>query len=528
MTSLIDKYAPQQYSNNPGETILTRYPSGDGGGGGGSFRSQPKASREGIAGAYFVLLGYSKQKSPSNFKNVWKLDEGKKIINEYKLNTKADLQLLERLLYNTDNDTEELKKIYGITVSDRTTDVDQDQNITDTPLLQKLGEFMSSKIKVGEAIKPIINFEFGDMDQNINIPDDQKEELRLELLNPEENTLENTFNINNVNNIDDLTIISDATNKITIRHEIREAVQNFNIKETRPVEAPLYFILIKNDSSVGNNHVSIIIIINGSAYSIGLGYYGNTAKQQKINDTLKNITPYIHTNIAALYTQDFVIDPTKLTSKNVLHRYMIIDIGILNQDHLDRIQLYLNLTTNVIASIEHNLTRTKWHFDSLLLPLNSTIQYNAISNLAISSGNINCSSFVQNIFRESVSFGTIAAHPLLGKNKKGDYITAEYIDEIFSAYNASDIDKFYGLVKPTHIRKEGSGWSFCGQLACYAVAVAVGVGAAYSMGAFSGGSKGKKTKRYKKYTHINKNKKSRKGRKGRKSRKSRKVKNFRK
>ena len=117
MTSLIDKYAPQQYSHNPGETILTRYPSGDGGGGGGSFRSQPKASREGIAGAYFVLLGYSKQKSPSNFKNVWKLDEGKKIINEYKLNTKADLQLLERLLYNTDNDTEELKKIYGIQTS---------------------------------------------------------------------------------------------------------------------------------------------------------------------------------------------------------------------------------------------------------------------------------------------------------------------------------------------------------------------------------------------------------------------------
>ena len=37
---------------------------------------------------------------------------------------------------------------------------------------------MSSKIKVGEAIKPIINFEFGDMDQNINIPDDQKEELQ--------------------------------------------------------------------------------------------------------------------------------------------------------------------------------------------------------------------------------------------------------------------------------------------------------------------------------------------------------------
>ena len=129
------------------------------------------------------------------------------------------------------------------------------------------------------------------------------------------------------------------TAKFEVRKEIKSAVENYetmnaNGKKVESVaDVPIYFVLVIGAER--ELHTSLLILIHNNVktqmYSIGLGYYGQTLKDSKLNATtgVLQVNHVLHSGNGALYSPDFLIQP-RPDLKN-----RIVDIGILTSKHIE-------------------------------------------------------------------------------------------------------------------------------------------------------------------------------------------------
>ncbi len=184
--------------------------------------------------------------------------------------------------------------------------------------------------------------------------------------------------------------LSYEINDKKIRSEIVDCVKNFknfslNALMTNWTKSniPIYIVVVIGAEYAF--HLSIIILCNNKLYSIGLGYHG-----VKPNSTHPRIESYAQIKSSSLYTPDYLIKPTK---KN-----RIVDIGILTENHVAKIQQYLNCSYEINVEGER-VNDTTIKLISTFLELDSTqcplyCKYTSSS----SSSYINCTSFVTSIF----------------------------------------------------------------------------------------------------------------------------------
>lgn len=191
-----------------------------------------------------------------------------------------------------------------------------------------------------------------------------------------------------------------------------------DISTTTPLsEVPLYFFILTNFG-----HASILIYSSGMLYSIGLGLAaGSLASGLRIsarNDLIAN---------AHIYGPDFLITPNKGREKAGVfepYKYHIIDIGVLQKRHLDRIQNVLNKATGNVSmnfevtdAQERRSTDYFYKYSGASLELNLTYSYISSRTTSKMLGTFyNCISFAEDVFRERVgcpasAYASNIAHP---------------------------------------------------------------------------------------------------------------------
>lgn len=90
---------------------------------------------------------------------------------------------------------------------------------------------------------------------------------------------------------------------------------------------PLYFLLVNPEFS--RHHATLLFWVKQKFYSIGVGYSGN----------LIGAIPSELLGKPSLYTPDYMLNDN----------YTIVDIGIVRKSHVEKIQEYINLITNIRA-----------------------------------------------------------------------------------------------------------------------------------------------------------------------------------
>ncbi len=236
-------------------------------------------------------------------------------------------------------------------------------------------------------------------------------------------------------NFDDIdATISDVSIHPNLLSAVREdysGVEKFDI--------PIYFVTYAPDVP-GGGHMSILIVYKSVVYSLGFGYYA-PLKAPKIIAGIPIGIPAKLLGKGTLYNPDYLIDPRRITEdKTIEWSYNIIDIGYCRPIHLTRIMEIAELKT---SNIEITFG-SRGNFKSTHIQLN--VQYHAASCPSISKsvkGMLNCTTFVEYIFRETVNCALIPymplsiSHPKKCKRKQGK-ITNEHIKKWYNEYgNAS-------------------------------------------------------------------------------------------
>jgi len=289
-------------------------------------------------------------------------------------------------------------------------------------------------------------------------------------------------------------------NHFSIRHEIADAVKNFELKmgvydnTFSATDIPLYFVAV-----IGAHrgiHLTLFILCNNQTYTIGLGYYGETEKHDQINikttklETKLKLPLGLHSGVSSLYTPDYLLDI------NLDNR--IVDIGILSSIHLNKLGKFITSANTLtgICVIDPNDSSNILVKQSFLTGLPQ--QYFTISNNILSDSYINCTSFITKIFSNINCQKGIPINPVIPT--WCNTIPPTGPDKIQEAFNlfydtsSTSAIKLVELLKPTKKRK------ICSDNECI----------------ISGG----------KYKKSRKNKKSKKVRKTRKNKKSKESKKY--
>ena len=218
------------------------------------------------------------------------------------------------------------------------------------------------------------------------------EPRHVNITETEEGLYNDTIDVNNEDEIKSLEVIDDDGDKSyqmtydlgddekVIRQEIRDCVINFKsyrpgVKWNSKSQIPIYIV---NAIGKSTAHIAIIIICNNKQYSLGLGNVSG-----KIGNTL--------TQVAGLYSPDHVLSPTLYND--------IVDIGILTEEHLMRIQKYVDCATDV--TLVGNIDNSRMKIEQVLIELDSTKcpLYCKYSSSSIRTDRyVNCTSFVTSIF----------------------------------------------------------------------------------------------------------------------------------
>lgn len=188
---------------------------------------------------------------------------------------------------------------------------------------------------------------------------------------------------------------------------VREASDNTltSGKNSSIAEAPLYLVVL---AGIPGGHASILFYVNGTIYSVGLGYKGG--KESRFKDKQARILKGQMVANAYLYSPDYLITPwdgkrVNASGNLIPFRYTIADVGIVKLKHLDRIQEFLDESSGLfnigLQPVDGRIKASKanYKFKTYYIDLNKT--YNMISKSAKDKkDNINCTTFAESIFYE--------------------------------------------------------------------------------------------------------------------------------
>jgi hypothetical protein len=208
------------------------------------------------------------------------------------------------------------------------------------------------------------------------------------------------------------------------------------------MDIPIYFVIHANIP--GGGHMSIIVIYRTVVYSIGFGYSGKLRSPKAFKFFGKEYSvqypvPASVVGKASLYNPDYIINPKvvfthKDTGVDTVFKYRIIDFGYLKPVHLQRI-VEISAQNQGLGLITYDGT-----FDTTFIPLNT--QYHMASSAAVAcilKGAMNCTTFVEYIFREKVKCKIAGIVPVSypkSCNRIQGKLTNEKIKTWFAEYNS--------------------------------------------------------------------------------------------
>jgi hypothetical protein len=218
--------------------------------------------------------------------------------------------------------------------------------------------------------------------------------------------------------------------EISLPAELYSALKPTYAPTDKIEDLPLYFVVYNP------GHLSLVVLFNGTMYSLGLGYQESTRLEEKAGAAAGTVSKAVRGNIAAasaaadaaagvvhetismaaLYNQDDVIIAglDNVTRKGDPYRFPLASMGFFTKTHADKILEVAQRNIGVLAlSFEDEMPIMQ------TLPLN--FRYLKASNpliiRATGGGAMNCTSFLEYVFSEKMSCvgskgGFVFSHPL--------------------------------------------------------------------------------------------------------------------
>jgi hypothetical protein len=273
---------------------------------------------------------------------------------------------------------------------------------------------------------------------------DNQSEYDLSILNP--------YFVREIyeNKNSEFNILNDSTppGNISLKKEIEYCVNNYedNFSSMNSVyDIPYYLVVI-----IGRGfHVLIVLICYGKAYTIGFGY-------SDLLESKKNNIPGIHIGSGGLYSPDYL-----LSLNNPKHVNKIVDIGILNKNHIYKINEYLSNVTQIKSSlyIENSYIKNKTNILTGNLGKYFTLSNNYFAQNNENNAYTNCASFVTSIFdniRCDINIGV--ANPSWCTTSPP--IKNDKVQKFITYYKNNDVNNMVRFLQSNNIYRYGGYYKF--------------------------------------------------------------------
>ena len=245
-----------------------------------------------------------------------------------------------------------------------------------------------------------------------------------------------------------LNIDNIKPNTLKVRNDIVNAVNNIsNAKEV--FDIPIYFVVI-----IGNGiHSMICILYKKQLYTFGYGYY----KEPEVHNKL----PKDEVVSGCIYTPDDIL----ITNPTDDKKNKIIDIGILNIEHIHKINNYMGKVNSIKSEIVKNEDYDKYYnITSNYLFVGEYYKYSGLPTI-FQKNLKNCATFVMSIFNNISCKGTKRGFLIVDDPmdcKSNNTIDNEKINYIYKLYIENNLRELKEILAPkTFISRISNFASIC-------------------------------------------------------------------